>query len=124
MKGAPILPTLDLWALGHSGADIAAKLGFPNRKHVERIIGQARDIGDPRAVFHVAGERILGKAIPPKDRYLRFRQETYAGFQLVERIVRPLCLRGHARTPDNLDAASRCRICELARQVRRPARKR
>ena len=111
MKDAPIIPTLALWSLGHSQADIAGKLGFPNRKPVERIIAHAREIGDPRAVYHVAGDRILGKGIPAADRYLRASQKLYAGFPLVERIGKALCKRGHARTPDNLDEQHHCLIC-------------
>lgn len=52
MKNAPILVVLDLWSLGHSGSDIAKKLGFPNAKHITRIISQARRLRDPRAVLH------------------------------------------------------------------------
>ncbi len=124
MKDAPIPLALQLWSLGHSQADIAAKLGFPNRKPVERIVANARAIGDPRAVYHVVGDRILGKALPAKERYIRAGQAAYRGFPLVERVLKPTCPRGHARVPDNLDVGGHCLICERARAARRPPRRR
>lgn len=52
MKNAPIPAVLDFWALGHSASVIAEWLGFPNHRHITRIIANARRIGDPRAVIH------------------------------------------------------------------------
>lgn len=52
MKNAPILLVLDLWSLGHSASDCADRLGFPNPKHVARIIANARQIKDKRGVLH------------------------------------------------------------------------
>lgn len=52
MKSAPIPLVLDLWSLGHGGADIAARLGFPDFRHVTRIVAQARQIRDKRTVLH------------------------------------------------------------------------
>lgn len=52
MRDAPITLTLQLWSLGHCADDIAEKLGFPNAKHITRIISQARRLRDPRAVLH------------------------------------------------------------------------
>ena len=110
MKGAPIPLVLDLWALGHSQGQIAAMVGFPNRRHVERIISHARTIGDPRAVRHATGDRVLGKRIT--DRVPRAKKRI-DGFVVVPALGKPLCLRGHARTPENL-RGDRCRICENA----------
>lgn len=52
MKNAPILLVLDLWSLGHAAPDVADQLGFPNHRHVTRIIARAREIKDKRAVLH------------------------------------------------------------------------
>lgn len=116
MKDAPIPPVLDLWSLGHSATDICAKLGFPNRRHVERIIERARSIRDPRAVYHVAGDRILGTGIPKSKRYLRGFQTEYDGVLLVERILKRVCPRGHMRLPQNVDAQGHCIQCERRRR--------
>lgn len=80
----PIPLVLDLWALGHSQKQIAEMVGLPNRKHVERIVANARKIGDPRAVRHAIGTRILGKAVPPAQRHRQTRQTKHAGFEIVQ----------------------------------------
>lgn len=79
----PIPLALDLWALGHSQSQIAKMLGLPNRKHVERIIANARKIGDPRAVRHAVGTRILGKGIHHTKRFTNGRRQKHAGFEIV-----------------------------------------
>lgn len=114
MKYAPIPLTLDLWALGHSASDIAAKLGFPNHRHVTRIVAHARKIGDKRAVLHVAaGGRLIGRpgrmgrppvAIP------------------VPALGKPLCSAAHPRTPDNLSDFGHCLTCARAQRRERYAR--
>ena len=88
MKDAPIPITLDLWALGHSAEQIAEALGYPNGKHVTRIVEKARSLGDPRAVYHAQGTRILGKGIPFTERFLKTRQTKFRGFEVVQRLER------------------------------------
>lgn len=85
MKDAPIPLTLDLWALGHSAKQIAEALGYPNSKHVTRIVENARSIGDLRACYHAHGTRILGKGIPFTERFLRTNQTKFRGFDVVPR---------------------------------------
>lgn len=84
MNGTPIPLVLDLWSLGHSAGQIAKMVGLPNRKRVERIVANARKIGDPRAVRHAIGTRILGKAIPPAKRFRKTRQTKHDGFEIVQ----------------------------------------
>jgi hypothetical protein len=108
----PIPLVLDLWALGHSQADVAEKLGLPNGKHVERIVERARQLGDRRAVFHATGGRIIGKGIPAAKRFVKGRHPRYQGFEIVDRILKPLCPRGHAMTPENRRPLGGCRICQ------------
>lgn len=104
MKNAPILPTLDLWALGHSASQIAEMLGFPNAKQVTRIVEKARSIGDKRAVLHSTGGKLIGRpahmAVPPLANVVpALPRKTH-------------CPQGHARTPDNLTKSGYCRICD------------
>lgn len=107
MKNAPILTTLDLWALGHSASQIAEMLGFPNHKHVTRIVERARSIGDTRAVLHKAKNgRLIGRPArmmpPPLANVVPALPQ------------KPLCPRGHEK--EN----GRCRICNMIRlQLRR-----
>jgi hypothetical protein len=112
MMDFPVSLILDLWSLGHSGADIVKKLGIANRRVVERLVDQARSIGDPRAVYHVAASgRIMGTGIPRRKRYRVRRQTHYEGFQLVEMIGKPVCDRGHMRLPHNVDEWGHCKQC-------------
>lgn len=111
MKNAPIPLTLQLWSLGHSASDVAAKLGFPNHKHVTRIVAHARSIGDKRAVLHVARNGyLIGRpgrmALPPVA-------------IPVPALGKPLCRNGHLRTPDNLTKDRHCRMCHAERWQRR-----
>jgi hypothetical protein len=105
MKQAPILTALDLWSLGHSARQIAEMLGFPNGAHVTRIVAHAREIGDKRATLHVAGTgRLIGRpgrmAVPPVA-------------IPVPAIGKLRCVRGHARTPDNVYASNgMCKACQ------------
>lgn len=116
MKDAPVSLALDLWSLGHSGADIVAKLGFPNRRAVERIVEQARLRNDERAVYHVTSNgRILGTGIPKRKRYRVRRQTHYKGFMLIDLLGKPLCPRGHMRLPHSINKSGSCRQCERAR---------
>lgn len=110
MKGAPIPLVLDLWSLGHTQKQIAEMVGLPNRKHVERIIAHARELGDRRAVRHAAGGRIMGKAIP----FQRRTEDRLDGIEVVPALLKPLCDRGHPRTPENLKKSSNCKKCDAA----------
>lgn len=110
MKNAPIVATLDLWALGHSAGQIADMLGYPNRKHVERIIEKARSINDKRAVLHVAANgRLIGRPgrmkLPP------------VAIPVPALPRKTHCPKGHLRTPDNVDAQWHCRICKNRRRA-------
>lgn len=113
MKNAPIPLVLDLWSLGHTAAVVAVMAGLPNHKHVTRIVKHARDIGDKRAVLHVAGNgRLIGRA---------GRMERPPVAIPVPALTKPLCIAGHARTPDNVDGAGHCFECNRARdRLRRP----
>ena len=112
MKDAPISLTLDLWSLGSSATDIVRKLGFPNRRHVERIIAAARAAGDPRAVYHQSGGRIMGTGIKPSRRRAK---RVHQGVQIVERIGKTVCSHGHLRTPYSVDEHHRCIQCRRLR---------
>lgn len=116
MKGAPIPLALDLWSLGHSGTAIARMLGFPNRRHVERIVAQARALRDKRAVLHVAGNGYL------VGRPGRMERPPVA--IPVPLIGKPQCVRGHARIPENLGFADQCLLCRRVRHAERKARSR
>lgn len=120
MKNAPIPLTLDLWSLGHSGADIAEKLGYPDEKHIARIIEHAREIGDPRAVYHFHRDRILGKGIPWKRREKGRYQTKFRGFALVQLLhpqVREFCKYGHSRA--DTPPRRQCRTCARLSYARR-----
>lgn len=106
----PVPLVLDLWALGHSQKQIAEMVGLPNRKHVERIVANARRLGDKRAVRHSTAGRIMGKAIPFQKR-VHGRHKTVDGVEVVPALGKPLCRRGHPRTPDNLKKSGCCKIC-------------
>lgn len=108
MKDAPIPLTLDLWALGHSAGQIAEMLGYPNFRHVARIVANARKIGDPRAVLH-CGEngRLLGR--PGRDgTKLRRGAKGVKRKEVVMLIPKraPICRRGHEKTERV------CRVCQ------------
>lgn len=111
---APITLVLNLWSLGHSAADIRAKLGLPNDDVVKRIVRHGREIEDPRAVYHVtSGGRIQGE----KEQPSRWRKQ-WKGFAIVRAIEPPrakTCMRGHLRTDDNLFNRG-CLVCKRERQ--------
>jgi hypothetical protein len=101
MTDAPVTLTLDLWAQGHSAAEIAEMVGHASHKAVTRIVEHARQIGDPRAVYHHASLRLIGKGIPERDRFLTPLQKTYRGVKVValkQKPTIPVCKRGHERT--------------------------
>lgn len=116
MRQEPVVAILNLWSLGHSASDIAEKLGTVTAKRVTLIVGEARSIGDPRAVLHMAKNgRLLGRpgrmAHPPK----------------AERVpsVRALACRvGHRQIRKNLDTRGYCRLCQriVNRNLRRRQR--
>lgn len=104
MKDAPIPAVLTLWSLGHSASNIAERLGFPNHKHVTRIIEHARSIRDPRAVLHAASNgRLIGRP---------GRMKTLPPSVVVPAIGKPFCVNGHARTPENVTSQHQCRACK------------
>lgn len=114
MRDAPIIPALDLWSLGHSASQVAEMLGFPNHKHVTRIVEHARSIGDKRATLHVASNgRLIGRpgrmAIPPVAIPVPALPQT----------KQEACKRGHARTAESVDPQRRCRECrKIERRLR------
>ena len=112
----PVIPSLDLWSLGHSASQVAEMLGMP-RKKVTEIVMQARSIGDPRAVLHVASNgRLIGRPgrmqIPP----------VAIPVPALPQAKQAMCARGHERTPENVNASRQCRQCERLRSVRRGKR--
>ena len=118
MKDAPIIPALDLWSLGHSAGQIAEMLGFPNHKHVTRIVEHARSISDKRAVLHKAQNgRLIGR--PGRHARKVVKREKVNGIEVVPAIPQPLCARGHARTPENVNKSRQCKECERLRSIRR-----
>lgn len=124
MTDAPIPLVLDLWSLGHSAGDIAARTGV-SRKSVTLIVHQARRIGDPRAtVLHCYEEgRLAGR--PGRDgTKIRRGAKTVKGkavVMLVPKQKKPkkprqvwgkaTCVRGHERVPANLGAQGHCLQC-------------
>jgi hypothetical protein len=103
MKDVPPVPLLlSLWATGLSASKVAEMLGVP-RWQVVRIIEQARDIGDRRAVHH------LGRNARPLGR------PTAMGAEAVPAIGKIRCKYGHLRTPENVDAHSNCIKCRALR---------
>lgn len=120
----PVIPVLELWKEGFSTGEIAVMLGYRNRKAVSTVIGQARSIGDRRAVYHFTNGRIIGKGIPPAERMVQRRQTTYRGFALVELQLKAMCVNGHLRTPENVDRHHHCIACNRAFDKRRSHRKR
>lgn len=83
MKGVNIPLVLDLWSLGHSAHHIAKHCGLPNHKYVARIIDHARELRDPRAVWHMDEHRRLVGKIPWRERTVAYDQRTYRGFEIV-----------------------------------------
>jgi len=123
MKDSPILGVLDLWSLGHSATQIAKMLGLPNFLHVERIIRQARRIGDKRAVLHFAGNgRLIGR--PGRDgRKVRKRTRVINKLEVVPALPRKThCVRGHLRTPENVTANYQCIACVEEQKAARRAK--
>lgn len=115
MKNAPIPLTLELWACGFSASQIAEKLGYPNHKHVARIVERARSINDPRAVLHAAKNgRLIGRpgrmASPP------FAEIVPSSRALACRI-------GHPQTAKNVGAQGKCLECNRIRDWGRRSRK-
>jgi hypothetical protein len=82
----PVPLILDLWSLGHSASDIAARVGLPNGKHVTRIVHDARLIGDPRAVLHMhpRTERLIGR--PGRTGIIARRRSKIDGIEVVPAI--------------------------------------
>src|SRR5258706_4875011 len=82
----PVPLILDLWSLGHSASDIAARVGLPNGKHVTRIVHDARLIGDPRAVLHKhpRTERLIGR--PGRTGIIARRRSKIDGIEVVPAI--------------------------------------
>jgi hypothetical protein len=129
MKNAPILTVLDLWSLGHSAAEVADMLGFPNGKHVTRIVEKARSIGDKRAVLHVSSTgRMLGRpgrmARPP----VAIAVPSITALRLTapkpRKVPRPrtrklFCKRGHPRNAKTIDSNWGCRLCDTLRHRER-----
>lgn len=126
MTDAPIPLVLDLWAKGHSASQVEEMLAVPSKK-VSAIVAEARSIGDPRAVYHRLGWRLIGKGIPDADRYVTPVQRTYNGFRIVpiighepaeRREPKPLprCKRGHVKMADTVGKDGRtCLICKRER---------
>lgn len=107
MKDAPIPLTLDLWATGMSAGAIAERLGYPNAKHVTRIIANARKIHDPRAVLHAGKSgRLLGRA---------GHKPVLAAVEVVPSTTALACKAGHPQIPRNVYRSGGCRLCRLAR---------
>lgn len=110
---APVPLVLDLWALGHSARDIGEKLGI-TRKRVSKIVEQARDIGDPRAVLH-AGKNgnLIGRpgrmAVPPRG-------------EVVPSTAALVCRAGHPQTRMNVDDHGHCLPCRRIYDRQRPPR--
>jgi len=92
----PVPLILDLWSLGHSASDIAARVGLPNGKHVTRIVHDARLIGDPRAVLHKhpRTERLIGR--PGRTGIIARRRSKIDGIEVV-----PAIDSGSARAADD-----------------------
>lgn len=111
---APVPLVLQLWSLGHSAGDIKDKLGLSGPHVVGWIVKRAREVGDPRAVYHLTRVgRIQGEDAVPN----RWRKR-WKGFDVVRSIEPPLaktCVRGHLRTPDNI-MNRRCMTCHRERQ--------
>jgi hypothetical protein len=108
----PVNPLLDLWSLGHCARDIAERLGIEGgHRMVTLVVGEARSIGDKRAVLHKdATGRLIGRPgrmMPPPLANVvpalpHSQQRTH-------------CPRGHERTPDNLTKGGSCRTCNITR---------
>lgn len=126
---APIPLVLDLWALGHSAAEVAEMVGFPNHKYVTRIITKARSIGDKRAVLHVSSTgRPIGRpgrmARPP----VAIAVPSIAALRLTApkkkqqrrpRTRKRFCKRGHPRNAKTVDKNWSCKMCDALRYRRR-----
>lgn len=112
MKRAPIIAALDLWSIGHSAGEIARMLGFPNHKHVTRIVAQARKIRDPRAVLHAAKNgRLIGRA---------GHRLVLAAVEVVPSSTALACKAGHPQIAANVIRRSgHCRLCKRLRERRR-----
>lgn len=80
----PVMGVLDLWSLGHTASQIAKMLGLPSHKLVTKIVAQAREIGDPRAVIHAYPD---GRPVGRSPKLRAFSEETVPAL-LPESMVR------------------------------------
>lgn len=126
MKNAPIITALDLWSLGHSASEIADMLGFPNFRHVARIVANARSIADPRAALHMASTgRLIGRAghmgLPPSAERVpsiaaleidaRPKPKPRKRSRYKRKITKKQCVRGHPRNRQTVDGFGHCLAC-------------
>lgn len=115
MKDAPIPLVLDLWSLGHSASSIAEKLGFPNFRHIERIVRHARSINDPRATLHAStAGRLIGRP----------GNGPHPEAEIVPAITALRCPAGHPKSRENIahwgaSGWGKCRVCQRERQKRK-----
>jgi hypothetical protein len=124
VKNAPILATIELWSLGHSASDIAERLGFPNHRHVARIIAHARSIGDPRAALHCGKSgKPLGRAGRGWEPPRRGRKTPRYAAELIPSIRALVCQRGHAQTARTIAANGYCLECRRMAWVPRKDRR-
>jgi hypothetical protein len=125
MKG-PIPLTLDLWALGHSAREVADMVGFPNGKHVTRIVQYARSIGDKRAVLHVSSTgRMIGRPGRMKVPPVALAVPSITALRLTAPRPKPgprkprrrkaFCKRGHPRGPGLVYKDHSCIACTALR---------
>jgi hypothetical protein len=107
---APIPLVLQLWSIGHSASQIAEMVGLPSHKAVTRIIAQAREIGDPRAILHCgANGRLLGRPGRTGRKASKYGHKV-AGKEVVTLLPKPtipVCRRGHERTE-----RGECKTCK------------
>lgn len=102
----PVPLILNLWSLGHGAGDVSRRLGV-HRRAVEKIVHQARQVGDPRAAVHVGrngqpiGRPDLGLTLLALDPEV----------ELVPFIPAQHCKHGHLKTPENVDRYGNCRVC-------------
>lgn len=124
----PVVAILDLWSLGHSGLDIAARLGLTSREAVANTVAKARAIGDPRAVIHVtAAHKPIGNVRRAKSLLVR-RPDLEVVPMPRRKRHKPVthCRAGHEFTEANtgLDPIPgggwrrRCRACGRNRKAR------
>ena len=111
----PVPLTLDLWATGMSSQRIAEMLAG-SRGTVNRIVSQAREIGDPRAVVHVTAvnHKPAGNGRKAKELLAKMPH-----LEVVKLADKP-CRRGHAMDADNIlhvAGRRRCKACHRMREA-------